>query len=934
MSSMEALMERIRSRVDLSKTLLDTAKTVRIGLADKRHSLDIEDKEIYRSCLDKLQASITVRTTSGLMEKLETIARQMNLESIQNCQPPVNHLFIHSEVFYIDVVIDNNGMVMSVSIHHQSNHPAKGGVSYVQNCPEIVECLKNKDFDLFVKHLEGLNAVYNCGLTEKSRAWQVLYNMEEDVARLYKAQQQSHSWPNDINQIIHKTRYGLVEERAGGLPMKLRIFLAPFQLIDEKNKKLYTLNESTLITKDLGLALSVGIESCNTEHILPLTQAISSKGEELNLGTQNCASMPAYFILSAGKPIPLSTATIDHIVNRTGVNFGEDSELASVFSLISRQESQGSLDSRNNRGLFVTLPDQHHCYFLADTEQITDARLVKAIPFRHPSQVGDIVDAVRRQAIFNSLIASCVRLNSLEDVDTSTMFEITCLDPFCQSLTIGFEHEDDLATVEINLVDVTQPRCTVFLKNKGIDDSMDRLQTGATRILCKSLSIPITMRYILKNSKDPSLSKLVKTEFDSGNTGNESNYTGGNQNMHHSTSDNSKTGSESANNKSDASRSSSGNSGSLAGKVKKERSDYESKESHHSLSISRSSQGKMRPPGIPDSVKKIKTESGLIVRKTGGGQDVVPGISISRISSHDIKPKLSPQQSSKPVINKEDGIQPFVSITPIAGGGDSDHKIQNKSDNAGIEIIPLGGSGSSGDGQSKGKSRDYKRSLSEDDKRRMEKKEKRRREEMKSGEHRQVFKEKSHKSSNDNRSKDPKAKLAGVIQRLAHQTGDSVNIEIRPAQPEKDKSSGQKVSSHKQSSSSITIDASGYKIPKSSPKQVDKFYLDKLSSLPGGVVKKVESSPKDKFNLDKLSYLSGGVVKKTENSSGKKGESSDDKKSYSVNADVKIESSHKEVILKVGGEGGDGMMKGSGGGHDTISTKWMVYSNFQHWCFV
>ncbi len=55
-----------------------------------------------------------------------------------------------------------------------------------------------------------------------------------------------------IFQIIHKTRYGLVEERAGGLPMKLRIFLAPFQLIDEKNKKLYTLNESTLITKDLG----------------------------------------------------------------------------------------------------------------------------------------------------------------------------------------------------------------------------------------------------------------------------------------------------------------------------------------------------------------------------------------------------------------------------------------------------------------------------------------------------------------------------------------------------------------------------------------------------------------------------------------------------------------------------------------------------------
>ena len=45
---------------------------------------------------------------------------------------------------------------------------------------------------------------------------------------------------------------------------------------------------------------------------------------------------------------------------------------------------------------------------------------------------------------------------------------------------------------------------------------------------------------------------------------------------------------------------------------------------------------------------------------------------------------------------------------------------------------------------------------------------------------------------------------------------------------------------------------------------------------------------------------------------------------FSVNADVTIESTnHKEVILKVVGEGGDGIMKGPGasGGHDTISTK-------------
>jgi hypothetical protein len=59
---------------------------------------------------------------------------------------------------------------------------------------------------------------------------------------------------------------------------------------------------------------------------------------------------------------------------------------------------------------------------------------------RHPAQVASIVDLVRRQALFNSLVASCVRVNSLEDVDTSTMFELTCLDPLCTSLSLTFEH--------------------------------------------------------------------------------------------------------------------------------------------------------------------------------------------------------------------------------------------------------------------------------------------------------------------------------------------------------------------------------------------------------------------------------------------------------------------------------------------------------------
>ena len=40
-------------------------------------------------------------------------------------------------------------------------------------------------------------------------------------------------------------------------------------------------------------------------------------------------------------------------------------------------------------------------------------------------QVPAIIEVLRTQAQFNTLISSCVRTNSLEDVDTSVMMEVS-----------------------------------------------------------------------------------------------------------------------------------------------------------------------------------------------------------------------------------------------------------------------------------------------------------------------------------------------------------------------------------------------------------------------------------------------------------------------------------------------------------------------------
>ena len=51
---MENLMEKIRAKAvaNPQRTLMDTSKTVRINMADRKHSLDTVDKGILRKVKD------------------------------------------------------------------------------------------------------------------------------------------------------------------------------------------------------------------------------------------------------------------------------------------------------------------------------------------------------------------------------------------------------------------------------------------------------------------------------------------------------------------------------------------------------------------------------------------------------------------------------------------------------------------------------------------------------------------------------------------------------------------------------------------------------------------------------------------------------------------------------------------------------------------
>ena len=295
----------------------------------------------------------------------------------------------------------------------------------------------------------------DCGNIDKTRAWQALNILEHDLTLLASGQ----SWVTDINQLIHKTGLGMVHNRAGGVPMKLRYFLPPYELLDIDNKTILPMNQETITNQNLGMCVTIALKSSKDQYLLPMSSLISSTGQDLPITTQNALNINAHFALVLDKPLPMSNALALQVVNETKIEWLDDSKNSPLMALIVKQNSAGQLDPSSNRGLFVTLPDQQHCYFLTETDDLK-GQLVEYIPFRHPNQVATIIDLLRRQALFNTLVASCVRANSLEDVDTSTMFEVTCLDPSCQNLSVSFEHpsEETMATAELSLSDLVAPR--------------------------------------------------------------------------------------------------------------------------------------------------------------------------------------------------------------------------------------------------------------------------------------------------------------------------------------------------------------------------------------------------------------------------------------------------------------------------------------------
>ncbi|XP_017128450.1 mediator of RNA polymerase II transcription subunit 1 isoform X1 [Drosophila elegans] len=488
----ETMMEKLRAKYrSKPKSYEEIKKSVRMYFIEKHYPLDPLCKATLQSALDKLQHYIKVTSRHGLVERLESLSRQLGLKFMEDQQL----LFISTDMFYVEILLDAAGSLSDVKVHHECK--------IEQQSSELVACLKSGDFADFTVQLEGLSSIYqlNAEPKVKKKAFVALQAMETDIQSLYQLHLQGHS--GDSYSLMSSSTVGLVLPRRGGHPMKLTYFCPPLHLPEGDPKQAsgdFSIDQ--VMRSSHGLSATVNLEgsSANKLQTLPTVTLARDAQTGLEVPTyaqlnqNNSLLMPATYVLRLNKPMPVCLESLKALgLPGLDATATPPSPPTTVLNLIVQTASKQAIRN-TQRGLYVNLPKETHCYFFTDNRKL-QGTLVSSLPFTEPAQVPRIVKFLKKQALFYTLLASCVREQQKQynDMESTVILEVTAVS--FNQITVELQHpyEESLATVDFLLED-GQPTCSVYC----LSNEYEQLSQKLTRTVRKVVSIPMVIYKLLK----------------------------------------------------------------------------------------------------------------------------------------------------------------------------------------------------------------------------------------------------------------------------------------------------------------------------------------------------------------------------------------------------------------------------------------------------
>uniref|UniRef100_A0A8C6TNE8 Mediator of RNA polymerase II transcription subunit 1 n=1 Tax=Neogobius melanostomus TaxID=47308 RepID=A0A8C6TNE8_9GOBI len=517
-SRVTALLERLHAKHNASRPWQETSKVVRQAM-EKRGVMNAAGHQLLLTCLETLQKALKVTSLSSMTDRLESIARQNMLGS--HLSPSGTECYITSDMFYVEVQLDPTGQLVDVKVAHQGENPT--------SCSELIKHLREKNFEEFSKHLKGLVELYKLPGDNKlkTKMYIALQSLELDLTKMMHMFRLATN-ATTVETILHGG-VGLLTARSGGHLVTLQCYVSPYDIFEEGAGSQLNFTDNN-VPQSLGVSVSVTIEGTSAIYKLPIAPLIIGSHPDpilFNVSNSNSVDLPACFFLKMSRPMPFSLSFIQNwaMLHVTVPVFESPPSLSPLYQLIVQSQLQ-LLEEENAASLlkhsmhfYSILPDQQHCYFLNGDAPVQDGHclqgaLVTKIPFRHPAQVPLLLDIIRHQAAYNTLIGSCVKQTSLKE-DTAGLLQFEVCPLTDSSFSVSFQHpvNESLVCVVMEVIDSRQVSCKLY---KGLSDALICTDEFITKVVQRCMSIPVTMRAIRRKAETiqadtPALSLIAQT---------------------------------------------------------------------------------------------------------------------------------------------------------------------------------------------------------------------------------------------------------------------------------------------------------------------------------------------------------------------------------------------------------------------------------------
>ncbi|XP_053821117.1 mediator of RNA polymerase II transcription subunit 1-like isoform X3 [Vidua chalybeata] len=456
--STNALMEQLRLKYQ-QRPWTETLKLVYFCMDNPlRKPVSYAPDGLLLSCMEKIEKTLNAKSMFSVMNMLELLSRQKGLTV--HVSPSGTACYITSMMFYVEIQLEKDGDVMDVKLAHFEEAPVV--------CDDLVQLLRMKNFDAFGKILEDLSNMYQIpGNSEmKAKGYHALQALEKDLYSMSLLDR-----TQDLNRIteVLNGKVGHLVPRTGG-------------------------------SQVCGTKTVVTVEGTDTLHKLPLSPLIidPQAGEDSNpsflqLTDELSMDLPAHFVLKFHQPVPMSSSSIEEIQKLTGIQIS-GLKLAPLYELIvqSTLKEKCSEDLSTNKScFFVSLPDcPRHCYVINKGSEKSGlaGTLVSKIPFSHPKCVPGIIEILRHQVAYNTLISSCVSEKHINEDDSELLyFEVV---PHKNtSFSVFFLHpvKENLACVVIDVITSREVQCHLHLNPQdptlnSTDDFIARTVKRLTRL--------------------------------------------------------------------------------------------------------------------------------------------------------------------------------------------------------------------------------------------------------------------------------------------------------------------------------------------------------------------------------------------------------------------------------------------------------------------